>query len=571
MTIYRYTVSLVGGSKLNLGLLDRIRRLRLKGRNKTIRKELAERHLIPPLRVFPKPRSLFDASRVAGLREVSSYRVGENVYPVDVWVRVFETGEGGFLYHVEEPRLNAAEVAMYEDIMNLLYFEPPEEESGRRFFKAVVDRMEELLYRYSAVYTSARVDFVRYYLMREALGYGYIEPLMRDPHIEDVSCNGYDAPVYVWHTGYEYVETTMRIPERELDRLVLKLAHISGKHLSIANPIVDAILPGGHRLAATYRKEVTTSGSTFTIRKFREKPISVVELLKLGTMDPYIAAYAWVMMEHKRNGLILGVTGAGKTTLLNAVATLIHPNYKVVTIEDTPELRLPLPNWVQLVSREFAVRSDIAASITLFDLVKLSLRYRPEIIMVGEVRGEEAYVLFQAMATGHGGVSTLHAESIEGAIERLTSPPMNIPRSYMPLIHFSMMIRRVDVRGHTARRVTNIWEVADVDKVVEVFRWRASTDSFERMLRNSVTLERIARDLLDVPVEELLYREIPVRALLFYSMQARNMTSFKHVAEMIARYYNDPSMRNRILSEAKSLAMEDNNPVVKELLDIIKK
>ena len=841
--------------------------------------------------------------------------------------------------------MNPLEAAMYQDIMNLLYFEPPEVEESERFFESVVKRLEELLVKYSAIYAGARVNFVRYYLLREALGYGVIDPLMRDPHIEDVSCNGYYKPVYVWHTNFEYVETTMRIPERDLDRLVLKLAHISGKHLSIANPIVDAILPGGHRLAATYRKEVTTTGSSFTIRKFREKPISIVELIKLGTIDPYIAAYSWVMMEHKRNGMILGVTGAGKTTLLNAVATLIHPNYKVVTIEDTPELRLPLPNWVQLVAREFAASSDFLTSITLFDLVKLSLRYRPEIIMVGEVRGEEAYVLFQAMAsvsydtpimvrdssgrvslvrigdlvdrfyepgeeriakpvrglwvlshdgfrvtwkplryvlrhsvdeiyriigesgvelratgshsvfvldpeslevkvkrvdelskgdllltpagispqdthdaiegedaftaalsiaeycgegrirntlniskqarsvvlhgvthirgvmvrqgfrgglnyipsdiwvsspsvvasffkglnyglhgvndgstvscstrderlaqelvwlarlkgfdakvrhivkggrkhykviiildvdtrsymaripvkpllrivksvsavvpgrfkylekndfvgieearavinwaksqgvirdglnrlirrveefvsgnlrpvavidvrkeayhgyvydvsvpgsesfmggnvpvllhnTGHGGVSTMHAESIESAVERLTSPPMNIPRSYIPLIHFAMMIRRVDKGGKAARRVTNVWEIRDYNDYLEVFRWRASRDVFERRLEDSVTLKRIAEDLIDRPVEELLYREIPIRALLFHNMAKKGLLSFKNVAEVISRYYNDPSMKERVLREAKEIAGEDE--FVNELLNSIK-
>ena len=904
-------------------------------------------HLIPPIRVFPRPRSLFDPRLVGeGFREVMSYRVGESVYPTDVWVRIYENDVGGYLYHVEEPRLNPLEVAMYQDIMNLLYFEPPEVEESEKFFESVVKRLEELLVKYSAIYVGARINFVRYYLLREALGYGVIDPLMRDPHIEDVSCNGYYKPVYVWHTNFEYVETTMRIPERDLDRLVLKLAHISGKHLSIANPIVDAILPGGHRLAATYRKEVTTTGSSFTIRKFREKPISIVELIKLGTIDPYIAAYSWVMMEHKRNGMILGVTGAGKTTLLNAVATLIHPNYKVVTIEDTPELRLPLPNWVQLVAREFAASSDFLTSITLFDLVKLSLRYRPEIIMVGEVRGEEAYVLFQAMAsvsrdtpimvkdsrgrvslvnigdlvdrfyepgeervakpvkglwvlshdgfrvtwkplryvlrhsvneiyriigeggvelratgshsvfvldpedlevkvkrvdelskgdllltpariylenildamdeedafkaglsiaeycqggksknvaytsrririeghqvivrlqdamdqpgyrsgfgyipssiwvssppvaaalfkglnyrlhgvdyssdircltrderlalelvwlarlkgfdakvryivkggrknyrvtinsgvetlscmarvpvkpllriiksvsgsipdefkylkdndfvgieeakavinwaksqggiqsglarlirrveqyvsgdlrpvtvidvkkesycgyvydvsvpgsesfmggnipillhnTGHGGVSTMHAESIESAVDRLTSPPMNIPRSYIPLIHFAMMIRRVDKGGKAARRVTNVWEIRDYNDYLEVFRWRASRDVFERRLEDSVTLKRIAEDLIDRPVEELLYREIPIRALLFHNMAKKGLLSFKNVAEVISRYYNDSMMKDRVLSEAGEVAEEDE--FVRELLDSIRR
>ncbi|MEB3772234.1 MAG: hypothetical protein GSR82_00980, partial [Desulfurococcales archaeon] len=170
--------------------------------------------------------------------------------------------------------------------------------------------------------------------------------------------------------------------------------------------------------------------------------------------------------------------------------------------------------------------------------------------------------------TGHGGVSTMHAESIESAVDRLTSPPMNIPRSYIPLIHFAMMIRRVDKGGKAARRVTNVWEIRDYNDYLEVFRWRASRDVFERRLEDSVTLKRIAEDLIDRPVEELLYWEIPIRALLFHNMAKKGLLSFKNVAEVISRYYNDPSMKERVLREAKEISGEDE--FVKELLDSIK-
>ncbi|MEM1917026.1 MAG: type II/IV secretion system ATPase subunit, partial [Ignisphaera sp.] len=322
----------------------------------------------------------------------------------------------------------------------------------------------------------------------------------------------------------------------------LKLAHMSGKHISVAYPVLDAILPGGHRLAATFRKEVSTSGSTFTIRKFSESPITIVDMISSKTLSPEIAAYFWLAMEHKMTTLIMGVTGAGKTSTLNALATLLRPTYKIVTIEDTPEIRIPHENWVQLVSRPSYIGSGVG-EVSLFHLVKLSLRYRPDVIVVGEVRGEEAYVLFQAIATGHSGMTTLHAENIDAAVKRLTSEPMNIPPSYIPLVNIAMVIRRVQVRDERGRprpgrRITNIWEVRDYENYIEIARWNPSEDVFDMDLKNSIVIKKIS-ELTGQPYDVLI-DEIERRRRVLEWLMIKNKSDYRSVATYVYRYYVAP-------------------------------
>lgn len=336
-----------------------------------------------------------------GFREVESYHLYEP------WARARilqnpETGET--LYWVDEIPMSPAERGIYSRIMDILYWElrpPPAGVDPTEYFRREARRIV-IRYRLRLGRTPG-VSWAKilYYVERDTIGFGPIDPLMRDPNIEDISCDGVGRRIYVWHRRYEYIPTNLAFyNEEELDALIVKLVHMAGKHVSVAFPIVDAILPGGHRLAVTYRKEVSTSGSTFTIRKFREDPITIVDMIRWGTVSPEVAAYLWMLIEHKMTGLVIGVTGAGKTSTLNALATLLRPTLKVVTIEDTPELRLPLENWVQLVSRpSYGIGAEKIGEVTLYDLIKVSLRYRPDIIIVGEVRGEEAYVLFQAMAS----------------------------------------------------------------------------------------------------------------------------------------------------------------------------
>ncbi|MEM2092068.1 MAG: ATPase, T2SS/T4P/T4SS family, partial [Candidatus Bathyarchaeia archaeon] len=383
---------------------------------------------------------------------------------------------------------------------------------------------------------------IMYFVYRDFVGLNEIEPLMQDPNIEDISCNGVNKPVYVWHRRYESIPTNIRfVDEFYYDNFILKLAHISGKHISSAQPILDASLPDKHRLACTFMREVSTHGSTFCIRKFRPDPFSIIDLINLGTLDARMAAYLWLMLENKMNLMIIGGTGAGKTSTLNALTSLISPNDKLVTVEEVAELNPPHENWVQLVSRRgFKFGTADTTSISLFDLVKLSLRYRPDYIIVGEVRGEEAYVLFQAIATGHGGICTMHADSLDHAVKRLTSPPMNVAEVYIPLMNVCLYIARVDLPNGAGgprfgRRIRNIWEVVDFGKYNQISVWLPTKDKFQTDLRESILLERIA-EKRGVTKEDLLM-EIDRRERLLKAMAERGIRDQREVAQIIMRYY----------------------------------
>src|SRR3990170_38001 len=256
-----------------------------------------------------------------------------------------------------------------------------------------------------------------------------IEPLMRDHMVEEISCDGTNIPLYIWHREFESIPTNIRFEtDKELNNFARKVSYMSGKHVSMANPIVDAALPDGSRINLTLGHESTKRGSTFTIRRFRADPITIVDLIKFQTMSADIAAYLWYVAEKNSTMLVAGGTASGKTTALNALASFIRPGQKIVTIEDTQELNLPHENWIPAVSRQNFTDGQIG-EINQYDLLRAALRQRPDIIIVGETRGREAYTLFQAMATGHGGFSSIHADSVEATLTRLASSPMDIPKT----------------------------------------------------------------------------------------------------------------------------------------------
>jgi flagellar protein FlaI len=465
---------------------------------------------------------------------------------------------GDIIYNVEEISMNEDERKVYNDIIDYITWElePPKKVEDPRVYLMRYARKAIRLFQMRLGRTPGLSwSKIQYYVERDLLGYGILDPLFRDPYIEDISCNGVGKPIYVWHRKYESLPTNIMFEkEEDLDEYVLKLAHMAGKHISVAYPVLDAILPGGHRVAATFQKEVSTKGSTFTIRKFREDPITIVDMMEFGTISPEMAAYFWLLMDYKMTTLILGVTGSGKTSTLNALANLLRPTYKIVTIEDTPELRLPQDNWVQLVSRPSYLGGGGIGEISLFHLVKVSLRYRPDVIIVGEVRGEEAYVLFQSIATGHSGMTTLHAESIDAAVKRLTSPPMNIPTSYIPLINVAMVIKRVvkideSGRPRPVRRITNIWEIEDYEKYRDIAKWDPIRDRFEINLSNSLVIRTVSDMTGRSPTD--LIEEVARRKAVLEWLLANRIRSYRDVARYIQRYYTDSKSLLKHIGVAK--------------------
>src|SRR3989441_47834 len=329
----------------------------------------------------------------------------------------------------------------------------------------------------------------------------------------------------------------------ELDRFILKLSYMTGRAISIAQPVLDATLPDGSRVQMTYEKEVTRRGSTFTIRKFRERPLTVSDLIIYNTLSAEMAAWYWYIIEKQASCILVGGTASGKTTTINTLAMFIKPNAKIVSIEDTAEIQLPHENWLSSVVRiGFGTTGDVS-EITLFDLLKNAMRQRPEYIIVGEVRGSEAYTLMQAIATGHGGLATLHADSAEAAILRLESEPMNIPRPLIPTIDVIGVQTRVQVGDKSVRRMVNIAEVVGLDPTTkdvltnDVFKWNPKTDTYVFYGRSYV-LENIMKRH-GYKHEEVM-EELNNRRLVLEWMVRNNIRDFKDVVEVIRTYYVNP-------------------------------
>jgi len=479
---------------------------------------------------------------------VDSYWVKEPYAKVNI-VSLPELG-GAYAYYVDEVKLSRDEMRICDKLIDILSAElKPPEADVEDVKQYVLDEARRLSRKYRIALGGLTEDSwsrILYYIERNLTGFGPIHVMMEDYNIEDISCEGVGRPVYVWHRMYESLQTNLIfIDESSLDDFIVKLAHIGGKHISTAFPIVDAMLYGKHRLAATFKKEISPKGSTFTIRKFREKPFTITELIKLGTIDEEIAAYFWILLENKASIIVMGGTGAGKSTTLNALASLIKPGMKICTVEEIAELNFPHENWVQFVTREsYGLGSSTAGSIDLFTLVKTTLRYRPDYIVVGEVRGQEAFVLFQALATGHGGMCTIHAESIDYAVKRLTSPPMNVSEVYIPLMNVSTLVERVYLPRRVGglkfgRRAREVSEVLGYGEYETIFKWDPINDSFISNVEKSYLLNKIAQKIgksLEDLLDELIRRKTVLRWMV-----SKGIFDMADVAKIITKYYINPS------------------------------
>ncbi len=406
---------------------------------------------------------------------------------------------------------------------------------------AIRDRFNLILEIYKMRLTDAQKEKFFYYLFKRYMGFGKIDILMNDPYIEDVTCNGPQAPIYVNHRVYGSVATDVIFEEIELNNFVMRMAQAAGRHISVLQPIRDATLTDGSRANLTLGKEVTKKGSTFTIRRFRSNPVSCIDLIKYNTFDATVLAYFWLMVEYKRSILAAGGTASGKTTTLNALGVFIPHEYKIVSIEDTAEMNLMHPNWTQSITRTgFGGTGE--GNIELYDLLKAALRQRPEYIVVGEVRGAEAGTLFQAISVGHPCMGTIHAGSIHELVSRVESEPMNVPRnlfSSLDLVIFNAMIK---VGEHFLRRALRIVEIVELDPergdliTNPVFKWDPVSDTYEYS-GNSAMFDDI-RDEFGIEVD-LLVKEMYQRAEFLAGLARDGITDYKDVSRAIRRYSKD--------------------------------
>ncbi|AEA47659.1 type II/IV secretion system ATPase subunit [Archaeoglobus veneficus] len=458
--------------------------------------------------------------------------------------------EDDLLYFLREPPLNDEERLVVNDLLSKLHYLPVTPDEMRVKSKAEVlrEKMDGVLRDFRIKLDEKSYYRVFYYLLRDTIFYGPITPLMYDPMIEDISCNGYEKPIYIFHRSYANLRTNITFQSDELDRFVIKLAQQCGKHISIAEPMVDATMPDGSRIQMTLGKEVTDHGSTFTIRKFRQEPLTPINLIKWGTFSAEQMAYLWLCIENKKSLIFAGGTASGKTTSTNAVALFIPRKAKIVTIEDTRELMLPHKNWIPAVTRE-AFQAE-ARSIDMYDLLRAALRQRPEYIIVGEVRGKEALTLFQAMSTGHTTYSTLHADSVNGVIHRLENPPINVPRPMIEALDIVSIQAQTYVNDKRVRRNTEIAEIVGLDphtkmlRTTTVFQWDSVKDEHV-MVGASKALEDIRKNR-GWSVREL-QEELERRRQILEYMAENNIMAFKDVANVIYTYQADPDRAMRIL------------------------
>jgi flagellar protein FlaI len=482
-----------------------------------------------------------------GHRELETYPLNPP-FAYACIVQSEETAE--YLYIVDELTLNKEEREAYKRLRNILGYELKAPEPEETLVESYNKQVPEILEKHEKV-TGEINDIglrkIRYYLERDMVGYGKIDAFMYDHSVEDISCTGINKPIYLWHRKYENIKTSVIYPEaEELDNFVMKVVHRAGKHVSIAYPIVDLTLPKKHRLAVSFGKETTPAGTSFTIRKFREDPLTIIDLIENETIDETIAAYLWLLMDNKMSVMIAGATGAGKTTALNAIACLTNPEYKMISIEEVAEVNLTHENWTSTIARP-GFGAEKQGEITLYDLIKASVRHRPDMILVGEIRGDEAYVLFQALATGHGGLCTIHADEVETTLKRLTQPPMNIPPSILPLMNCMIIAKRVKTsqflesgKRFASRKFARITEIKDADSIHDAFRWNPSMDTFQNDLDGSYLLSRIAKDL-DVSID-VLFKELEKRQQILSIMVERGIRDFRSVSVILSRYHKNPRL-----------------------------
>jgi flagellar protein FlaI len=394
---------------------------------------------------------------------------------------------------------------------------------------------------------------IEYYVRRDFLGLGPIHAVMVDPNIEDISCDGAAQPLFIFHRQYESIASTIRFAsEGELDGFVIRIAQRSGKAISISDPILDAALPDGSRLQATLGREVTQNGSTFTIRRFKADPFTPLDLVRFGTLSVDLLAWFWMIVQYGYSLIFSGGTASGKTTGLNAISQFIPQSAKVVSIEDTREINLPHDNWIKAVTRSGSTVEG-TGEIGMFELLKASLRQRPEYILVGEVRGIEATVAFQAMATGHTVYSTMHADSARSVVYRLENDPINIPRLVLQALDVIAIQAQTRIQGKRVRRIMEVVELVGMDPSTKelltntVFKWDSLRDQFDYAGR-SYMLERIAEERNWSPAQ--LAAEFERRKRILQRMMERGVRDVRELTDIVKAYYRDPDALDAALSGA---------------------
>ena len=452
------------------------------------------------------------------------------------------------IYEIEEPFLDENEAEIRKQIITAMrdMINPEtvvEKENLENLLDYIDKRFKIIAFELGIEMPYETYKKIYYYLVRDFIGFNEVDPILRDYFVEDIECNGAESPVYIVHRIFRNLKTNLRFNDLErLESFVEKLAQRAGKHISYASPILDGSLPDGSRVNATYTKDITSRGPTFTIRKFTKTPWTPPQLLTFRTLSPEMLAYLWILVQYKMNILIAGGTASGKTTLLNAIAFFIPPESRVVSIEDTRELNLPRENWLPSVARGATGVGNLG-EIDLFTLLKSSFRQNPDYVIVGEVRGKEAYVLFQGMASGHSSISTLHADSVDTVIKRLETPPIELSPTLLNVLDCVCIMTHAIAQKQETRKLKEIVEIININPDGVAITntpliWNPSDDHFY-FKKNSKIFDKISKRF-GLSTDEL-QTEFSRRVQLLYKMYEEKIFDFQKVQDIITQYYKKPS------------------------------
>ncbi len=451
------------------------------------------------------------------------------------------------IYKVSEPALTESEISIKNKVVNsLLEILDVELSSIKNKVEAISyleGAVKKILEEYQIELQKTSYLKMMYYIFRDFVGLNEIEPLLQDPYIEDISCDGVGVPIYVVHRKYGSIKTNVVYSDaKQLTEFVVKLAERTGRFVSYAEPLLDGTLPDGSRVQASFAKDVTTRGPSFTIRKFVQIPLSPIDLMNRKTVSSEILAYLWLAVENGASILIAGGAGTGKTTLLNVISMFVPPTSKIVSIEDTRELNLAHENWVPSVTRISFMKG--VGEVSMFDLLRTSFRETPDYVIVGEIRGKEAYVMFQGMASGIPAMGTMHAGRVEDVIYRLETPPISLSPSLVETLDLVILMTHAREKGESARRVREIDEIQSVDadtgksRVVKYYYWLPEKDDFGRYAGESWYLQELSR-AKGLSLNDLK-KEIETRKAILEWMQKYKITFFKDVAMLFSEYNKNP-------------------------------
>jgi flagellar protein FlaI len=413
------------------------------------------------------------------------------------------------------------------------------------------ENIQKLIYEYGFDINDKEYLKIMYFIYRDFVGLDEIEPLLADPFIEDIGCDGIGLPIYVVHQKFGSIKSNIVFKdEKTLREFVTKLAERCDRYISYAEPLLDGSLPDGTRVQASLAKDVTTRGPTFSLRKFREVPFTPVDIMRLKTASAEMLAYLWFVVENGANILIAGGVSTGKTSLLNCISLFIPTEAKIVSIEDTRELNLPHENWIPGVARVGFSGTGVG-EVSMFELLKESFRQNPDYLIVGEIRGKEAYVMFQGMASGHPSLSTVHAGSVDDLMKRLQTHPINLSPGLMESLNIVIVMAHAREKGKSARRIKEIDEIESIDadtgvpRIVKSFVWTPSDDVYEYR-GSSWILSKISREK-GMGFNNIL-KDISRRKKLIDWLFENNVTDLSTVTNYIRLYRINPEKIEDIIA-----------------------